>query len=273
MVELMSQEKSLVPTEQKQIIFYDDALTAVIVEDEERGRVVYVPIRPICDYLGISFGSQRNRINRDAVLADEVRIVFITNTNSQGGNPNTLCLPLDYLNGWLFGISPTRVKESLREKVIAYQRECYKTLAAAFLTTSPSPTDEAAGSFSLLQVRELGLAIVKMAEEQMALTARLDKAALVVGEHGRRITSLEQQLAPRQVITDEQAADIADKVKALALLLTHQDSSKNHFQSIFAELYRRFRVSSYKVIRQAQYQLVVDFLDEWAASVDTDAAA
>jgi hypothetical protein len=260
----MSEEQTLIPVEQKQIVFYDDELTAVIVE-EARGRVVYVPIRPICEHLGISFGSQRNRINRDAVLSEEVKIVFITNTNPLGGNPNVLCLPLDYLNGWLFGISPTRVKPGLKEKVIAYQRECYKALAAAFLTPTleTAPTSE---QTTLMQIREMGLAIAQMAEQQMALTTRLDKAAIVVGEHSRRLTALEQQLAPRQAITDEQAADIADKVKALAVALTEQDSSKNHFQSIFAELYRRFRVSSYKVIRQAQYHLVVDFLDEWAGA-------
>lgn len=176
------------------------------------------------------------------------------------------CLPLDYLNGWLFGVSSTRVKDALRERVIRYQRECYQVLAAAFQTPTleTAPTSEQA---TLMQIREMGLAIAQMAEQQMALTTRLDKAAIIVGEHGRRLTALEQQLAPRQAITDEQATDIAEKVKALAVLLTGQDSSKNHFQSIFAELYRRFRVSSYKVIRQSQYHLVVDFLDEWANAV------
>ncbi len=90
--------------------------------------------------------------------------------------------------------------------------------------------------------------------------ARIDKAALIVGEHGRRITQLEGQLAPRQVITEKQAADVAEKVKALALALTQEDNSKNYFQSIFSELYRRFRVTSYKNIRQSQYHLVLDFL-------------
>ena len=164
------------------------------------------------------------------------------------------CLPLDYLNGWLFGVSSSRVKESLKDRVIQYQRECYQVLAAAFQSPvlDPAPTTEQA---TLMQIREMGLAIAQMAEQQMALTTRLDKAAIIVGEHGRRITSLEQQLAPRQAITDEQAANIAEKVKALAMQLTTQNSSKNHFQSIFAELYRRFRVSSYKVIRQSQYHL------------------
>jgi hypothetical protein len=57
-------------------------------------------------------------------------------------------------------------------------------------------------------------------------------------------------------------------VRSLAMLLTEQDSSKNHFQGIFTELYRRYRVSNYKLIRQDQYQAVLDFLDEWARKVE-----
>ncbi|HEX6121789.1 MAG TPA: hypothetical protein VFY89_01450, partial [Ktedonobacterales bacterium] len=42
-------------------------------------------------------------------------------------------------------------------------------------------------------------------------------------------------------------------VKALAELLTTRDASKNHYQGIFSELYRRFGVSSYKTIHRSDY--------------------
>lgn len=261
----MSEEQALIPIEQKQIVFYDDELTTVVVEGS-RGRVVYVPIRPICDILGVDWSAQYRRTKRDPVLAEELTpCVVITATQGQPDQRReVLCLPLDYMNGWLFGIDANRVRPELRSKVITYQRECYRVLANAFLAPHELETTSTAEQQSLIQIREMGRAIMQMAEQQLALTARMDKAAVIVGEHGRRLTALEQQLAPRQAITDEQATDIAEKVKALAVALTEQDSSKNHFQSIFAELYRRFRVSSYKVIRQSQYHLVMDFLDEWA---------
>ena len=126
-----------------------------------------------------------------------------------------------------------------------------------------------------MQIREMGRAVMQMAEEQLRIMERLDKAALVVGEHGKRITAvenrlspLERQLAPREAITDEQAADIAETVKALAMMLTEHDNSKNHFQAIFGELHRRYRVTSYKNIRQSQYQTVLDFLAEWLAAAE-----
>jgi ORF6C domain len=49
----------------------------------------------------------------------------------------------------------------------------------------------------------------------------------------------------------------------LAELITSKDPSKNHYQGIFAELYRRFGVSSYKNIRLDHYEKVLQFLEEW----------
>jgi hypothetical protein len=79
----------------------------------------------------------------------------------------------------------------------------------------------------------LALAIAQMAEQQMALegrvasaeevarsaSERLDRAALVVGEIGRRLKSVEGRVRPDAYITDEQAAEISLRVKALARLM------------------------------------------------------
>jgi hypothetical protein len=64
---------------------------------------------------------------------------------------------------------------------------------------------------------------------------------------------------------------VSNQVKALAELLTGKDKAKNHYQGIFGELYRRFGVSSYKLIRHSQYDAVLAFLDDWrkAASRET----
>ncbi len=44
-----------------------------------------------------------------------------------------VCLPLEYLPGWLFGISTSRVKNDVhRHKIIHYRRECFRALSAAF---------------------------------------------------------------------------------------------------------------------------------------------
>jgi len=46
-------EKTLQIVEQKTVIFYEDEITAVVVDEDGRQQV-YVPLRPICDYLGLA---------------------------------------------------------------------------------------------------------------------------------------------------------------------------------------------------------------------------
>lgn len=255
----MSQDKALIPSEQRTIDFYGDELIVVSLE----GRP-YIPIAPLCDFLGVSWSGQSDRIRRDAVLSEAAVSLRVTRKESKRGGREMLCLPLDYLNGWLFGISAGRVKEELRERLIRYQKDCYRVLAQAFQGPAVSP------SGSLAHIRDMALAIANMAEQQMLLESRvtvteqrIDRAAQVVGDMGRRLSTLEGRLSPGSYITDEQAAEISQKVKALAGLLQEQAPGKNYYQSIFGELYRRYNVSSYKLIRESQYAQVIAFLDSW----------
>lgn len=106
----MSEEKALVPLEQKSVDFYGDEIVAVLVEIDDQQQV-QVPIRPICDYLGLSWAGQRQRIHRDEILAEVSSECVI---HSQGQRRTMLCLPLDYLNGWMFGVNASRVKPEVK---------------------------------------------------------------------------------------------------------------------------------------------------------------
>lgn len=114
----MSDESRLVPEEVKTIAFYGDDITAALVRFGDDTRI-YVPLRPICDFLGLSWVGQRERVMRDEVLAEAVRGVRVTRTpGTGGGTQEMLCLPLDLLPGWLFGVSVNRVKKpEFREKL------------------------------------------------------------------------------------------------------------------------------------------------------------
>jgi hypothetical protein len=132
----MSEESNaLVPVEEKTVVFYNDRLTAIVVEEEGQQQV-YVPLRPICDYLGVAWRSQNLRVQRDPVLSEAVRSGIVT--IPELGKRTMICLPLKYLNGFLFGINATRVKEEIRAKLIQYQRECYQVLADAFVNRTVS---------------------------------------------------------------------------------------------------------------------------------------
>lgn len=123
----------LAPHEQREVAFYDDRVIAVLVPTSENAPpAVFVPLRPICDQLGLSWSAQFGRIKRDPVLSEIAQGVRVTRTPEKGGDQDMLCLPIEFLNGWLFGISATRVRPELREKIIRYQRECYRVLWEAF---------------------------------------------------------------------------------------------------------------------------------------------
>ena len=98
--------RGLVPVEQRTVEFYGDEITAVLVEVDGR-RKVYVPVKPICDFMGVNWESQRQRIQRDPVLSEVVEGAVITTAPSasgRGGGPQEMtCLPLDYINGFLHG--------------------------------------------------------------------------------------------------------------------------------------------------------------------------
>jgi len=108
-----------------QVPFQGDVLWAV-----RQDGTIYVALRPICEAIGIAWNGQFERIKRDGVLSSTIRVM--RTVAADGKSRETVCLPLEYLNGWLFGIDANRVRAEVRDKVIEYQRECYRVLFEHF---------------------------------------------------------------------------------------------------------------------------------------------
>jgi hypothetical protein len=237
-------------------------LLVALVED-----VPYVAIRPIADFIGLDWSAQYRRVQRDDILNEESRLVVMT--GADGKQREMFSLPLELLPGWLFGVTPSKARPEYREKLTQYRRDCFRVLWRAFQTDlAQSPV--ATPASPLMEVRGLALAVAQMAEQQMELQVqmitaneKIDQAITIVGNLEKRLTTVEQTTSTKSAITNTQATEISNRVKALAELLTQTHPGKNHYQGIFGELYRRFGVSSYKLIRQEQYQAVLDFLERW----------
>jgi hypothetical protein len=104
------------------VTFAGATLTTILHEGEE-----FAAIRPICDAIGLAWNGQWERISRDDVLSATVRV--IRTVAQDGKEREIIALPLKLLNGWLFGIDTSRVKnEAVRARVIEYKRECYDVL-------------------------------------------------------------------------------------------------------------------------------------------------
>jgi hypothetical protein len=122
-----------------------------------------------------------------------------------------------------------------------------------------------------MQIREMGLAIAKLAEEQIeherrlsTVEQRLQRAAVLVGSINKRLGSIERRVAPGEPISDEQAAEVKETVKAVVM---DRGGDPGQFQAIWGELHRRFGVTSYKLISQAKFAAVLEFLDAWRTAI------
>jgi len=263
----MSENKQLTVIEQREITFYDDQVIAVKVEDEK----IYVPIRPICDLIGVDSASQRQRIDRDLVLSEVVKLCDVV-TTSQGQTPQRrtmTALPLDYLNGWLFGINAKRVNENVRPKLLQYQRDCYQVLYEAFgrneVTAAPDPSiDEllADDDPTAIAYRQ-ALAIVNMAREQVLMKVRMQSAESQLHDHEDRLQMIEANYGDdSRYITNAQSTQIAQAVKQIALELGKR-SKRNEFGGVYGEVHRQFSIPSYKQLPAPKFSEAMNFLRQW----------
>lgn len=106
--------------------FHGDPVTVL-----ERDGEHFVAMKPVCEHLGIDWEAQRQLIQRDPVLSSTA--CMIQAVGSDGKKREMLCLPLQYLNGWLFKLDVSRYDGPIREKLIRYQRECYQVLYEHFV--------------------------------------------------------------------------------------------------------------------------------------------
>jgi len=224
-------------------------------------------MRPLVDALGLQWTGAHQRIDRDPVLSEVAMSVRVTHTDIEPGSrrPKTsymLALPLDYINGFLFGIQSSRVKPELREAVIRYQRECYRVLADAFLNKPAPPTAQqpATPAQQALQYAE---AIYLLALQQVTLENRQAGQEIVLLDHEQRLGALEEQLTdPGRQVSPDQASQISQAVKAVALA-QGKVSGRNEFGAVYGELYRRFGITSYKQLPAAQFGKAMAFLTDW----------
>jgi hypothetical protein len=268
------------PLTPRNVSFYGDDLIAVQNDD----GTIYTLFARLCENLGLRREAQVRRVQRHSVLREGL----ITLTIQTAGGPQAAqFLRLDLMPLWLSGVQAERVKEEIRAQLTRYQREAAQALWQAFrhqiVVEDTEAITRAADPLAiqqLQQIAEMGRAIAAMAEQQIeiqrqqqVLGTRIDRAGQVVrgmqqqiGDIHVRLGELEDRLHPATFITEAQANEVSVKVKALAEALTSKDKAKNHYQGIFGELYRRFQVASYKMIRQEQYTAVITFLDDWGAA-------
>ncbi|HLZ56158.1 MAG TPA: phage antirepressor N-terminal domain-containing protein [Ktedonosporobacter sp.] len=182
---IQDQERALVPLQERTINFHGDELLVALVEMDGE-RQVYVPIRQFCEYLGLNWSAQYRRVERDEELRDTMVLVAITATQIHARgyyNRPVICLPLEMLPGFLFGVTPSRVKPEHQERVRLYRKKCYRALWEAFLRGELFTTEEAAG---LVVPSTVATTVIPSGDSRIdALTEQIDFLTAIKSFFGR----------------------------------------------------------------------------------------
>jgi len=255
---------TLVPLQVNQTDFHGDLLVVALVEiDGERQAVV--PLRQFCDYLGIDWSAQRQRLVRDEVLAAEMLRIAVTNEQlprKRGYyNRPVICLPLEVLPGWLFNISPTRVKPALQEKVQRYRRLCYRALWRAFqrgeLFPVEEPTSVEASASTITESHDLRvMALSEQIETLSAIVTLMQehKAALLAeGSAMEAVAANQQELMTRTVMMSSQLDYVVTLLEGLVgreatteTRVAKIDERTAHLTSQHAHYVREMWIESYR---------------------------
>lgn len=197
--------------------FHDATLITIDING-----VPHVALRPICEAIGLDWQAQHARIQRHPALST---CVFLTKTRLPGDTQSreVLVLPIDKLNGWLFGVNAARVRPELRDKLIQFQRECFDVLHQHFVqkqTPQPAPVSLPKPGIDVRALMLTGQTDpVQLTRSQQALVNRrawtlAHDAYEIVREH------IERRIAYKTIPSDREDpsdAFITDVVKEVTL--------------------------------------------------------
>jgi hypothetical protein len=246
---------------QRDVTFYGDELVAVQADDGQ----VYVAVAQMCEALGLNTQAQTRRINRHTILSEGFK--GVANMATPGGRQSAYVLRVDLVPLWLSGLRTKRVKDSVRDKLERYQREAAAVLWEAFqegrLTAEPAfaellqqDTPEAA-AYKMIQ------GMLQLARNQLLIRGQLD-------DHDRRLEALEATIGdPGRNVTPDEASQISQAVKAVAMKLS-EISGRNEYGGVYGEMYRKFGITSYKLLPANRFEEAMIWLSEWYQSVTDD---
>jgi hypothetical protein len=103
------------------IKFHDSEILAVEVSGQW-----WIAIKPIAEAIGLNAQSAQRGIKNDEILGEVCTDQYAP--DAKNVLQPMFCVPIEYIQGWLFGIETGKVKPEIRPKLILFKKECYKVL-------------------------------------------------------------------------------------------------------------------------------------------------
>lgn len=159
---------------------------SIKVVDDRSAQLV--PIKPICDLLGINSQGQANKLKDHPLFCPVTKLSYAT--GADGKQYEMVCIPLSHLAGWLVTIHPGNVREDVRERLVAFQQQCLDVLYEHF--------------FGRLAKREQSLCYtLELRNEMDAIVANPDKTVADFERYLEITRELKRQEAIRKSLTKE----------------------------------------------------------------------
>jgi hypothetical protein len=258
----------------EQFDFYGDSLIAVIID----GREVALPIRSVCNAMGLDAQSQSERLREHDVLSQGLRVVKVPMGNRV---QSVLAISRRYLAFWLATITPNLVADDIRPKLVRYQEELVDLLDALYGEGSTQPTT-APGEPSLTTLSQrLSAIIAEMRVTREALLASQRRTDEKIAEQDVRLSTVEGLLNERLTMLagqlDETQQRLLDQVKITAaqqsvIRLAIERLGKRYEtrtgKKIYDRLHARFCAElgtpRYDALPAGKYQQALDWLRDRA---------
>lgn len=253
------ERRALIP---KHLDFYGDDLLAIQI-----GTQIWVHISRLVECLGLSLKDQLDHIRNHEVLREGVKTFFFQTAR---GPREPEFLRLGLVPFYLATIQVRRVRADLRPKLLRYQREAADVLYGAFLSEfgvieSGRELTAAEQAFQQAQLlanlarqqvvleREVGGAVERMSEQNEVLTL-----------HDERLGNLELTLGTTDKITEAQATEIKEAVKAIGVFKAESTGNKKDvgptISGVWGRFYREFGVRVYANLPRAKFTQAMEFL-------------
>jgi len=257
----------------RELVFDGDRLTAIILE----GEGIAIPVRTICEVLGLDVDAQSERLRRHEVLARGLRIV---NALVTGRVRSVVAILHRYIPFWLATISPEQVAPEVRTKLVRYQTEVADVLAIIYAgDVQPLPASSNADTAALQQllitalqearlVREALLTMQQQLTEQQADQEQQDQRIAAtevrIGAAENVLDELQARIAQHVSITPAQREQIRRAIQQLANRYKKQ-SGKDIFGLLFFSFCKELGTNKYADLPADKYDAAIAWIQHKAA--------
>ena len=255
----------------EEVRFDNDQFLAVILEEDG----VAVPVRTICQALGLDIDSQSAKLREHEVLSQGLRVVRVPRGRQL---TSVVAILHKYIPFWLATIVPGQVKAAARPKLVRYQIELVDILAALYggeLRMALPVTADA--TLAALQQRvadallEVRLAREALLASQQRTEEQLQSHEVRIGAVEGLMDELQQQLAGHTTITGPQQEVIKRAIQRIATRYKRRTG-----QEIYGKLFAQFCIDmgtpKYALLPAGKYDAALTWLRERAAELLPDDA-